>query len=224
MIYPNLRCIFIHIPKTGGTSVENALVELDGSRSGHVHDHRSLWALDPRRPVTSWLGAPGPRIPYLKEAVRLTRNSGHMASSIDPMRYDSFLKVAFVRNPWSRAVSWYRNVIRDPKHRSRHKVNEDTTFSVFLAQHAGKGMLKPQTFWLTDRTGQPGIDVIGRFETLAEDFASLTKRFGHPEVTLPHMLHSGTDDFRKFYSDADAALVARVYAKEIERFGYGFDD
>ncbi|MBP0484462.1 sulfotransferase family 2 domain-containing protein [Sagittula salina] len=221
MIYPELQCIFVHIPKTGGTSVENALVEMDGTVTVHAHDHRSLWAIDPRRPITSWLAPPSRTLPYLREAARLTR-SGKPGPRVSPEDYAHFLKVAFVRNPWSRAVSWYRNVLRDPRHRARHGVTPKTGFSEFLAQHAGRGMLKPQTFWLTDRRGTPGVDVIGRFESLGEDFAGLAARFGR-STALPHLLHGRTEDFRRYYTDSDAALVGRVYAAEIKRFGYDFD-
>lgn len=222
MIYRGLRCIFVHIPKTGGTSIENALVELDGGVTGHVHDHRSLWALDPNRPVTSWMAPPSRVLPYVKEAARLARD-GQPKEHVSPSEFESYLKVAFVRNPWGRAVSWYRNVLRDPKHRARHRITADTNFSEFINSHAGKGMLKPQTFWLTDRSGEFGVDMVGRFETLAQDFEILAKRFDHKDASLPHMLHGGTEDFRTYYSDENAALIARIYAEEIERFGYSFD-
>lgn len=223
MIYPGLACIFVHIPKTGGTSIENALAGLDPSVGGHSHDHRSLWQIDPRRPLLSYAAAPRVALPYLREAARLARadRGGVRIAAAD---YDRFVKVAFVRNPWGRAVSWYRNVLRDPRHRQRHGCTPQTPFPDFLARFAGKGMLKPQTFWLRDRTGRIGVDHIGRFETLADDFADLVRnRFGRT-ASLPHMLQGGTDDFRPYYSDDDAARVARIYADEIARFGYGFDD
>ena len=56
---------------------------------------------------------------------------------------------------------------------------------------------------------------------------SITPRSGGiPHIQLPHRRHSKErkKDYRIYYDDVTAELVASHYGEDIQRFGYAFDD
>jgi hypothetical protein len=62
-----------------------------------------------------------------------------------------------------------------------------------------------------------------RLEHLAEDAAPLEAHLGFALPPVPRLNASDRSaDWRKYYSEADAALVGKLCAADIARFGYGF--
>jgi len=138
-------------------------------------------------------------------------------------QYHSYFKFTFVRNPWARAFSWYQNVLRDEQHRAYHGIGEDMPFTEFLERFAGKGMLRPQLYWITDYEGNIPLDYIGKFENLHQDFIEVCRRLNFKNTKLPHKLKGSHKDYRRFYDDRAVDIINQVYRKEIELFGYAFD-
>jgi hypothetical protein len=68
------------------------------------------------------------------------------------------------------------------------------------------------------------LDFVGRYETLAADFASVLAKLGLAgEVALPRANESRREgDYRGYYDERTKALVAKWYEREIKRFGYEF--
>jgi len=84
MIDHKHKFIFVHVSKTGGTSIEHALnpnVSLDYSNNSHTTGN------------TSFKDKHWSPLQYKKEY---------------PTEYESYFKFAFVRNPWDRLVSNYK--------------------------------------------------------------------------------------------------------------------
>jgi hypothetical protein len=88
--------VFIHVPKTGGTTVERWL---DLRRPDQLRSSRPLPALNPPD-----------KVPQHFTPRELRRN-------VSPRLLASFFKFAFVRNPWDRFLSefiWRRRGERGP--------------------------------------------------------------------------------------------------------------
>lgn len=68
------------------------------------------------------------------------------------------------------------------------------------------------------------MDFVGRFERLGEDFATVCARIG-AEVSLPESNRgrSRPRDWRAEYDGETRDKVARLYARDIELFGYAFE-
>ena len=84
--------------------------------------------------------------------------------------------------------------------------------------------LRPQLHWITDKNGEVNLDFIGRFETLNDDFAYVCKQIGVSEIELPHKLDGGKANYREAYDSELREYVGKIYAEEIEMFGYRFEN
>lgn len=221
MISRKHQCIFIHIPKTAGTSIETTLGYHGDAKERGRQDHRRLrnveqaiWPPKRRRYL------PADFVHFANQRIS-GRNRGF--DFVTYSEYGRFFKFAIVRNPWDRVHSWYRNVIRDPFHQKQLGISADCSFVDFVKNHLDCWALNPQIDWLVDEQGDIALDYIGKFETLGISFIHICKSLGLENQTLPNVLSSGTSDFRSAYTEQTREIVAAKYEKEIMFFDYEFD-
>lgn len=72
-----------------------------------------------------------------------------------------------------------------------------------------------------------GADFVMRFERLQQDFATAMHKVGIDDpapIPLLNPTEGREDDYRVYYTPQARALIERVFAADLERFGYGFDD
>lgn len=187
------RCIFVHIPKSAGSSVAQGLF---GQRTvGHF-------------PIR-W----------------------HQTA--DPVRFADYFKFGFVRNPWDRLLSAYLYLQRGGAAKRDQGwsdfVRRFDSFDDFVRQwlneeNAQRSVLfLPQYRFVCDRFGMPCLDLIGRYENLQRDYQQIAARLG-VTAQLPSINRSpDRQAYTEHYSARSRELVARVYARDIELFGYRFD-
>ena len=209
--------LFVHIAKTGGTSVRSALTRLRWrdpffwpmfvcSRLSHLTGHR--------------IGAKFPRHAKVIAAKEM----------LPVAVFESLFKFAFVRNPWDLQVSSFHHIRRERP----HLMNGITDFEEFLRwkldpdrpyQFHLDTSIEQQIDYLVDLEGEIIVDYIGRYESLEDDFQFICERIGVPHLTLPHKRKASdrADDYRSYYSDQTAALVSEHFRRDIEAFGYSFD-
>lgn len=233
MISERHNCVFVHVPKTGGQSVELFFLRHYGLE----------W--DERAPLLLAFNADRERGPerlahlYASEYVGL--------GYLDASAFDNSFKFAFVRNPWSRLVSEYR-------YRS---YGSHYSFSEFVREGLPEPddytdahrHIVPQSDYLVNQAGELLVDFVGRFEALQRDFDVVCERLGIEESKLPrrNVSNSGGSSLRKlrsnlqrvvkgagspsdkkpyteYYDAYTKAYVADMYQTDIERFGYEFGD
>jgi hypothetical protein len=84
--------------------------------------------------------------------------------------------------------------------------------------------LWPYAAWMRDAQGQERARAFIRLERFAEDVAGFEAHLGF-RLALPRVNESArAPDWRPYYDDAAAALLADLCAGDIARFGYRFDD
>ena len=224
MISHRYRCIFIHIPRTAGTSVESALGHFQGEVSRGDQDHRSIRII--RRPLLN--PAILHSVENLAEVLRSVRyrfrsySNPNNAITVTSRQYREYFKFTVVRDPWNRIYSAYRNLTTDEFHRRNLGITGNPSLRSFLRRFAGRDMLRPQTYWISDFDGRIPLDYIIRFEDLESGFREVAARLGDETLSLPYQNKGGSGSYRDRYDHDTAAMVREYYREEIEIFGYSF--
>jgi hypothetical protein len=205
MIYHQYKCIFVHIPKTAGKSINRAF----GS---------------------GWEGH---------------KDISRIAAELPPEVFQSFFKFSIVRNPWDRLVSEYnyQNKKKRPKQDklfvfdergSKRGFNEwvrlafENPFRYNGEDWAGDvskhiHRWSPQVDWLSIGD-QLAVDFVARLENLDHDFQRIRERLGLPAMQLSHRNRKLHWHYSNYYDQATRDLVGQYYARDIEVFGYRFEE
>lgn len=214
MISHEHKFIFVHVPKCGGTSIEQAFGRFDPNGKRSQQDHRTVRNMSPGFHPGVLL-TPNNLFEYSR------RFRKHQRPRPTREQFDTYFKFAIVRDPWSRAYSWYRNYLRDPLHRKSDRPVPE--FEQFLRTQIGQGALRTQLHWLRGYDGGVSLDHIGRFEHLQQEFDHVCGRLGLEAFSLPHLLSGGGADHRAHYDRQSIDLVYRHYRREIRLFGFSYD-
>ena len=214
MIYKDL--IFIHIPKTGGSSIRSSLsknydlqynatkqnlIKLGYSNLENfenynfsVHDFKD-------------------HLPYqLIKKNNLEKNK---------------FSFTFIRNPFSRMVSLYYECVNNPL--IELDVNKDNSFEYFV------NLVTKKSYWFTipmiDYIGIDNIakiDFIGRFENFENDILQLKKKI---KISIKHHNFNNHinnklkfSDYTKFYKNNKLIdMVEKYYYEDLNKFKYDYD-
>jgi hypothetical protein len=206
------RFLFIHVPKTGGNSLFQALREYSDERiitPGPVQDGIERF------------GTVNDAYPTIVKHSSLSEYQAALPTEV----FQSLYKFAVLRNPWERMISWFFSPHRQLPQKARR-----------LWQGAGEWSREKFLAFLTRRqatrhyTCLPGaptlshdLDFLMRFERLDEDFAEVCKRLEIPARPLPKYNRSTRQHYSHYYDDDLVALVGGMFPEEIEFGGYRFE-
>jgi chondroitin 4-sulfotransferase 11 len=85
-----------------------------------------------------------------------------------------------------------------------------------------KCILRNQLDYLTDPDGRLLVDFIGKFENLEMDFRKVTRQLGLPDTALAHINQSTHAAYFDYYNDRTRSLIEQAYQRDIKQFGYTF--
>ena len=231
MICKPFNCLFIHIPKTAGRSVELFFMNRLNLDREKTEDRRQLLLIDNDDPAKGTQ-----KLSHLS-ALEYVR-CGHVSQA----EFDSMYKFSFVRNPWSRLVSEYRY-----RAYLRHRNFKDFVFN----KRPRPGWddkyrhVMPQSDMLCAEDGRLLVDFVGKFERLQQEFSRVCAHLGIDDPALPHVnssdkksrelrrkfknfVHrndeSGFKTYVDFYDDETREFVGELYRRDIEMFDYSFAD
>lgn len=206
---------FVHVPKTGGSSVAYAL----WSFADHTGKY---WA-------NRWLSKVGIHVnhyaPYRQRKFRPHTPADDLRRNLPAGVFESLFTFAFVRNPWDLLVSYY-HFLRDADGHARHVSHRRRRaallpdFESYVRYEIGRGKIS-QTRMVADRRGRVIVDFLGRYESLHADFDHACSCIGI-DASLGRSNRSTRGDYRDYYTDRLAILVRDHFAEDIERFGYEF--
>jgi hypothetical protein len=213
IVSPGRRYIFVHIPKTGGTSMALALEARAMKDDILIGDTPKAKR---RRKRIEGLPARG----RLWKHARLADLDGWLG----PEALEEMFVFTLVRNPWDRMVSYYHWLREQGFDHPAVRHARTLGFADFLANPTTRGALRGDTAraYVADARGREHCDLFVRLEHLDEDIAPLAAHLGfRPDV--PHVNASGRDrDYRLHYDESTAALVGDLFSEDIARFGYAF--
>lgn len=206
--------IFVHIPKTGGTAMALALEGRAMADDILIGDTPK--ALKRKR-----------RIKDVQTQGRLWKHAtlADAAGLITPQDLDDLMIFSLVRNPWDRMVSYYHWLQDQRFDHPAVDLAQAHDFSGFLnAKHTQRSLSDwPYGRYLRDPSGLERPCHFVRLEHLSQDLQPVEQHLGF-SLSLERINVSTRDrDWRPYYSQADAGLLADLCATDIARFGYGFD-
>jgi len=209
MISHKHKFIFIHIPKTGGTSVETFFIPSERDRI------KNIYGKTPLQPDNE---------AHLK--------FHHLQIQYPRLNFDEYFKFAVVRNPWDRVLSSFfhskRKLRKDLREFLGFGMSKDFTFNEFVEriQHLEKQHPHYDEQWsfLVDKQGKFCMDYIARTENLENDFMKICQKLKIAISELPHLNKSKHKHYTEYYNDETMRVVAEKYAKDIEYFGYEFGE
>ena len=219
------KFIFIHVPKTGGTSIE----EYFGKNMAGKGKHRSL---------REWCEL------YEYERGDRLASDRIPCPIVPPSSFDhefsQYFKFTVVRNPWDRMVSYW-------KYKKIHSgvggrflpfpgldFAREKSFPKWLNCAADLSQEQWDAFapigFATQKQmithGQICMDYIIRFEDLQNGFDEVCKKIGHqpkpPHRKLPHVHKTNHKHYSAYYNDQTEQFIRERYAEDIKMFDYHF--
>ena len=185
-------------------------------------------------------------IPDLKSVLR-QHATVREAKEILGDNWDDYYKIAFVRNPWDRLVSWYSmitqygkkltwneklvNLVKRERHNKiwQYVLIHSDSFEDFICNCADatnragwKPFLYNQTDYLVDEYGNILVDYIGRYENYAEDVKNIFQQIKIEITDIPHLNKSSRLDYKSYYNDVTRDIVALRFRKDIVNFNYKY--
>ena len=187
------KFIFIHIPKTGGTSVKKYLYE-------YANKDQLLFNGDKVIDLNNW----HPHEPMNYQ---------------DYITYKAYLKFTFVRNPWARHASLWKflHARKDP-----HGGYMWFTQYIQAVCKGQLIYSRNQSDYFTDN-GWVMIDYVGRFEAFEEDFKEILEKLNIPFYKpMPHIKDQGDYDYHDMYTNEIKDLIYKHCMVDIKQFKYEF--
>lgn len=205
IISPQHRFIFAAIPKTGTHAVRQALREHMGPQDLEqvgLFVNRKLPIPDLARIGHGHLSLQQVR-PYFR-----------------PEDFDGFFKFAFVRNPFDRFISYCAFMTREG---GQFEKNPQVVMRHFIDNPPWHHVLfQPQHTFVAGPDGNLLTDYLGRVEEMQLSYDEAAKRIGISPRPLDRVNASSRRDYRDYYDQALIDGVAKLYARDLEYFGYEF--
>ncbi len=204
------KFIFIHVWKTGGTSVTRALSPFVENQTP---DGRFLNGLfEKKKPLSS---------DFDKHIT-----SAELADKLDEKYFKNYFKFAFVRNPLSWEVSYYHYITQKPNnHPQKEIIRQLGSFENYIPWAAEHEMMKrSQRTFLHDENGNSLVDFVGKYEELEEGMNYVAKKLGLSGLELERHNTSKHGKYQDYYTAETAAIVMEAMKVDFELFGYQNDE
>ncbi|MEP3330897.1 sulfotransferase family 2 domain-containing protein [Sedimentitalea sp.] len=200
------KTVFVHIPKTGGQSIETVFLDDLGLA------WRDRAALMLRQNNNRNAGPQKLAHLYTDEYVA----RGHMVAK----DFDRYLKFSIVRHPFDRALSEFRYRVGAAAKRGQVLDLDDFLNSGASDDYLDSARhLVPQVRYVKDLQGRCLVDHVLRFEHLAQDIGPVFREIFGGDRRLPHKNRSQTG-LDACLSAAQADLLYDRYRADFEAFGY----
>ena len=196
MIIDEHKFIFVHLRKTGGTSIQDFFTGDSDVSKGWVYKHfepKDYYSRNPKK-WNDYFKFSFVRNPFCFLVsyyhFRIMRLKGELGE------VELFMKEQY----------------------------ENSCFEEWIKEgFFGDPRIRPQVEQLSINN-KVAVDFIGRFENLQNDFNIVCDKIGIPRQQLPHKNKTKRKHYTEYYDEETKQIVAEKYAKDIEMFGYEFGE
>jgi hypothetical protein len=211
MISNKKKFIFLHIPKTGGSSIEKALCRYSNKKVYKIPGNG--------------IGLPGKH--YKIKTIKNEYGTDML---------NDYFKFTFIRNPFDRAVSFYafcrylpvekflksKKTSLNKEWLSLSKEARKKDFNDWIISEFGK--IPSFSIWpyLCNENDEIIVDFIARFKNIQRDFNIICEHI-HVNIKLPHInKRKRKINYRNYYNNKAKNFISKYCKKEIEYFKYKF--
>lgn len=198
------KIIFIHIPKTAGTSIANLLGFTAGT--SHITAKEVKQNLCKKEFSTyfkfCFVRNPWDRFISLYNYARLEESYYHSSVNPEKSRHGKHLDFDLLKNA---SLSDCADYLLE------HKLKHDLAWNHW----------QEQINWIYDDQGKILVDYIGKFENLEDDIIDILKKIG-AKKNLKRMNSSVIKNNRKVLDVKTRDIIKDFYKNDIEKFGYEF--
>ena len=198
------KFIFIHIPKSAGSSIYFALKPFS--------DPVAL------KFISSPLKKIGNPINLGPEPLD-SHSTAKEIQSILGLDFFNYFKFVFVRNPWERVCSDYYYIRNNKTHPAHAKTVNTKDLNEFISK--GIYVLRPQCDFIFDDSNNQLVDFIGRYENLEEDFNHILEKL-KINVQLKRFNSNYYMSHKEILNKESIELIYERYKKDISIFKYNF--
>jgi len=206
--------LFVHVPKTGGNSIQSLLLRY--SEDQMVMPFKYQDGIE--------------RFGIRNQTYSTIRKHSTLAdyqSVMEEPLFRSLFKFANIRNPWDRVISFYfspnRGFTKWDRESCKNLIHNMRTLREYvyvpsLAENFGSQLNLRNSSDLMSN-----IDCLIRFEHIDLDFKAVCKKLNIVCQKLPKRNSSLREHYSKYYDDELKLLVAQKFSEEIEIGEYQFE-
>lgn len=198
--------LFIHIPKTAGSSISNALGFKNSAHSTIEEARNSLGWIDFHLNFKfAFVRNPWDRFLSLYRYARMPESRYHSAINTEKAPFGKHSDYDLLKDA---SLEECANYLIEGK----------------LKHDSGWNHWQPQINWLQTKKGKIPLNFIGRYETLNADFKKIQKKLRITK-NLNHINASSkekTPNYRDYYNQNTKEIINSFYKADINHFKYNF--
>ena len=210
------KVIFVHIPKTGGVSVERSIHKALGGNDEIAYG--KMIRVLPRPDVKTCRGLA--LHSTMKDFRRYYED-----------RFPEFYKFSIVRNPWRRMVSHYEYLMSPMWNNRVHESNKmdfPTFIQTWKTNLLAYSMVDGYDTFLDDGRGTE-LDRVIKLENINEDLPKVGLDIRLEITDVLHMnpteeKHKEHKNWKDYYNPGLRDMVQKIYKDDIIRYNYEFEE
>tara|TARA_Y100001973_G_C5185064_1_gene327291 strand:+ start:1362 stop:2036 length:675 start_codon:yes stop_codon:yes gene_type:complete len=213
--------LFIHIPRTGGTSIVSSLIKqklIPKSQYNYVMDHlRVPQGIDCDELVFSFVRNPFDRIVSIFKWLDSGIHKKSPYRKTGSVKFNTTFEDWFTWRYIDKKHKWYDGYTKGDNFIKIYP--ECLLIECSINQYAQFGWYSQFDFLKDDETLRLKPNFIGRYENIDEDWKELSKII-KCDPTLPHVNKTFKSDYRKYFTSEMRKKVEEIYFNDFSVWNY----